>query len=161
MTTEVQSIIIFVAVQLVNVIISTIKSVLTVNGSRWTATWINTVSYTFAAVITKMITEQSFAVVIAATATTNLVGVYIGRLITDKTRQTKLWTVQATLRGAMRDDVECELRMKHIQYTLIPALNDRYFISIFSYSKNESRLIERILGKRAIPFTITENRRGF
>lgn len=71
------SLVIFIVIQFANVIISTIKSVLTVKGGKTTAAIINAVSYTFAAVVTKFITEQSFLWVILITFFTNLIGVYL------------------------------------------------------------------------------------
>ena len=161
MNAEILSITIFVTIQMMNVILSTIKSILTVNGSRWTAAWINAISYTFGAVITKLITRQSFEVVIIVTLFTNLIGVYVAKLIMDKTRRPRLWTVSATLREANRERVETDLRLQSIQYTLLPAMNDRYLINIFSYSKHESHIIQEILDASGVPFTITENRKSF
>ena len=83
-------VILFIVFQFINVIISTIKSILTVNGSRMTAAVINAVSYTFYAVVTKMLTEQPFEVVIPVTFLTNLIGVYVAKWILDKTRKEKL-----------------------------------------------------------------------
>lgn len=77
-------VILFIVFQFINVIISTIKSILTVNGSRMTAAVINAVSYTFYAVVTKMLTEQPFEVVIPVTFLTNLIGVYVAKWILDK-----------------------------------------------------------------------------
>lgn len=161
MNAAILSITIFVAIQMVNVILSTIKSILTVNGSRWMAAWINAISYTFGAVITKLITQQSFEVVIIVTLFTNLIGVYIAKLIMDKTRRPRLWTVSATLRETTREQVETDLRLQSIQYTLLPAMNGRYLINIFSYSKHESHIIQEILDANEVPFTITENRKSF
>lgn len=149
---------IFVAIQMLNVIISTVKSILTVNGSKMTAAVVNSVSYTFANVVTKLLTQQPFEVIIVTTIVTNMIGVYAAKWLMEKTRKERLWTVMATLRSSNKDDVEELLKMRGIQYTLIPAENDRWFANIFSHSKAESALIREILQKWDIKHTIVENR---
>lgn len=151
-------ILLFVLFQFVNVIISTIKSILTVNGSRMTAAVINAVSYTFYGVVTKMLTEQPFTVIITVTFLTNLIGVYIAKFIMDKARKEKLWIVTATIRSADQTNIEALLRLNHLGYTIIPAHNDRFVFNIFSYSKDQSSSIREILQTVHAPYTIIENK---
>ena len=149
---------IFVTIQMVNVIISTIKSILTVNGSKMTAAVVNSVSYTFANVVTKLLTQQPFEVIIVTTMVTNMVGVYAAKWLMEKTRKERLWTVMATVRSDHKDDVEEALQRRSIQYTLVRAENDRWFVNIFSHSKAESAMIREILHQWDIRHTIVENR---
>lgn len=149
---------IFVTIQMVNVIISTVKSILTVNGSKMCAAVVNAVSYTFANVVTKMLTQQPFEVIIATTLFTNIIGVYAAKWLMEKTRKERLWTVMATIRSDHKDDVENALQKRSIQYTLVRAENDRWFINIFSHSKAESAMIREILHQWDIRHTIVENR---
>lgn len=48
----------FITVQFINVIISTIKSILTVKGGKWTAGLVNATTYTMSAVLIKFIANQ-------------------------------------------------------------------------------------------------------
>lgn len=109
----------------------------------------------------KLITAQPFEVVITVTIITNLIGVYIGRLITDKRKPVKLWTITATLKEDVPADIEDNLKKRSIQYTLLPALNNRHLITIFAYTKAESALIKEILDAYNVPFAITESRDTF
>ena len=155
------SLVIFIVIQFANVIISTIKSVLTVKGGKTTAAIINAVSYTFAAVVTKFITEQSFLWVILITFFTNLIGVYLAKWLLEKTKKERLWTIMTTAREDNHAEIEQQLRRRDIQYTLLPAANDRYFIHIFSYSKAESAMISEILEQFSLKYSIVENRSSF
>lgn len=152
---------VFVAIQLVNVIISTIKSIVTVNGSRMSASVVNAVSYTFGAVITKLLTEQSFEVAIAVTFITNLVGVWLGKYIMDKRKPERLWTVNATVRGKEKQALEEKLRQRSIQFVLLPAENDRYLYTIFAHSKAESSLLQEILAGFKVKYNIVVSRTNF
>lgn len=154
----VTSIVIFVIIQLVNVFLSTIKSVLTVNGSKSTAAVINSISYTIGAVITKLLTEQSFVVAIVVTFFANLIGVYAAKLFLETTKKEKLWIYLATITSVdEQKEVEKELKYRNIQFTLLTAENNRYFITIFSYSKAESAYIRELLKQHHIKYSILEN----
>lgn len=151
----------FVVIQLVNVIISTIKSIVTVNGSRKNASIINAISYTFGAVITKLLTQQSFEVAIIVTFITNLLGVWIGKYIMDKRKPENLWTVNATVRSKEKSALEKALLHRGIQFILLPAENDRYLYTIFARSKAESALLEDILKNFDVKYHIVVSRENF
>ena len=107
----------FIAIQFINVIISTFKSILTVKGSKMTASIINAISYTFGAVVTKLITEQSFEVVILVTFFANFIGVYIAKWILEKREPVKLWVYQVTVRDKELGDIENELLNRNVNET--------------------------------------------
>ena len=69
----------FAVIQVINVILSTVRSILTVNGSKLTASLVSSISYTIGAIITKMVTQQNFEVIIVVTFFTNLIGVYVAK----------------------------------------------------------------------------------
>ena len=71
--------ILFFVLQLINVIMSTTRSILTIKASPRTACIVNAVSYTFYNAIVKLITAQSIAVVVTVTFITNIIGVYLAR----------------------------------------------------------------------------------
>lgn len=152
------SIAIFTVIQLINVFISTIKSITTINGSKASAAIINAVSYTFGAVITKLITEQSFIVAIIVTFLANIVGVYAAKFFLEATKKERLWLYLATITSEEEQQkVEQELKYRNIKFTLLTAENDRYFITIFSYSKAESAFIIEILKQYNIKYSVIES----
>lgn len=152
-----KDLLIFIGVQLLTTMLSTAKTILTVQASKSVAALINAISYTLGAIMMKLLTKQDMEVVISVTFFCNLVGVYIAKMIIDKTRKTRLWIINATVKNNLRDDVERKLRDRKIQYTLLEAKNNRDFFSIFSYSKGESILIKEILEEYHIKYSIIES----
>lgn len=152
-----KDLLIFIGVQLLTTMLSTAKTILTVQASKSVAALINAISYTLGAIMMKLLTKQDMEVVISVTFFCNLVGVYIAKMIIDKTRKTRLWIINATVKNNLRDDVERKLRDRQIQYTLLEAKNNRDFFSIFSYSKGESILIKEILEEYHIKHSIVES----
>lgn len=141
-------ILIFTGVQFINVIVSTIKSVATIKSSPSIAAAINAISYTISAIITKFITQQSFEIVIVVTLITNLIGVFIGRLLTDRLQKEKLWVYNCRLKCTQQEmiNLKQELNKYNIDciYTEI-ALNTKYKCEIDAHSKNDSMIIKEIL----------------
>ena len=78
--------IIFFTLQFINVVLSTMKTVLTVKANKHIAMLINTVTYTFYSGVVKLMTGQDMVVVLAVTFLTNVIGVYIAMFILDKSR---------------------------------------------------------------------------
>lgn len=148
---------IFIIIQLVTTIVSTAKTILTVQASKTTASIVNAFSYTLGAILTKLITTQDLEIIIAVTFFSNLIGVYVAKLIIEKTRKTRLWIVNATVKNGLREQVEKDLLDRSIQYTLLNARNNRDFFTIFSNSKGESILIKEILEKYSIKHSIIES----
>jgi hypothetical protein len=90
-------------------------------------------------------------------AVTNLVGTYIGKWILEKMRRERLWTVNATIRNHSQEYVENEFLKRGIQYTLLPAVNDRMLLCAYSYSKAESSLVKEILEHEHVRYTVVES----
>ena len=88
---------------------------------------------------------------------TNLIGVYIARLAMDKARPERFWTIAGTLRGRSRAYVESELKRRGVQYTLLPAANDRMLATAFCASKAESSIVKEIFAHEGMRYTVTEN----
>lgn len=148
------SIIIFAIAQTINVITSTIKSILTINGGKHTAGLANAISWTVSAIIIKLISKHGLEIVIPITFVTNYIGVYIGKTIMDKFKPVKLWTIQATLKDVDIEKIEKSLISRSIKFVIVPAMNDRTVLNIFAYTKAESALAVELLETNEIPYVV-------
>ena len=117
MNKEILDILIFIGAQLITTMVSTAKTILTVEASKSVAAIVNAVSYTLGAILMKLITKQDMTIVISVTFFANLFGVYLAKLIIEKTRKDKLWIVNATVKNNISDDVEGELLNSCLLYT--------------------------------------------
>lgn len=154
------SIIIFIIAQTINVITSTIKSILTINGGKHIAGLANAVSWTVSAIIIKLISKHGLEVVIPITFITNYVGVYIGKSIMDKFKPIKLWTMQATLKDVDIEKIEKSLISRSIKFVIVPAMNGRTMLNIFAYTKAESALAIELLEINKIPYAVFSSQFG-
>lgn len=152
-------IIAFFISQLVNVILSTIKSVLTIKGTRFTATCINTISYTInAAVINQIGKVDDIFLVCLFTAITNIVGVSFSLWMLDKVRKDQLWRISATVKTEFFDLLIDELHQNDIAFiTYQTSWEKRTPIDVFSQTKQQSALIKKIFTKYQVKYTISIN----
>ena len=93
------AILIFIICTLANVVISTIKSVMTIKGGKVSAALWNALSfglYTYIVVLTATAPVSTLWKVII-TAGCNLVGVFCVKLVEEKMRKDRLWKVEMTI----------------------------------------------------------------
>ena len=150
-------IIAFTAAQLVNVLLSTIRSVVLIKGSRKTAVIFNAVSYTIGALVTGLIAGvvKNVPLICLVTAATNLAGTWMGLLIIDKVRKDQLWRISATVRSSQFQDLVNDLHRSKVDFiTYETQWTERTPIDVFSKSKEESSLIKEIFKKYNVKYTI-------
>ena len=143
-------IIIFTILQLVNVILSTIRSVLTVKSGKLVASISSAIYFGFYTVIViyTAADNMNLWIKVGITAATNLVGTYIGKLILDKSKKEKLWDITATVKARQLEDVCNELNEHSLLHTRLEMNNKKYWlIHTYAKGKEESRMIRDIFEK--------------
>ena len=143
-------IILFIILQLVNVILSTIRSVLTVKAGKVVASISSAIYFGFYTIIVIYTAADNMElwVKVLITAITNLIGTYIGKLILDKSKKEQLWDITATVKAKYIDDICRELDEKSLLHTKIEMNNPKYWlIHTYAKGKEESRMIRDILAK--------------
>lgn len=93
------AIILFIICTAVNVVLSTIKSLATVNGGKFAAAFWNAVTYGFYTYVVILTTIDGISTVekMLITFACNFVGVYIVKLFEEKARKDKLWKVEMAI----------------------------------------------------------------
>jgi len=148
----------FFIATLVNVVLSTIKSVITIKGGPITASVMSAVAYGFNTLVIKMITGVETWVAVLASVVCNLIGVYIGLVITDKLRKDQLWKITVSIPTEKLHDFKTDLNEKEIAFVAYETSWDKYkVVDIFSKSKKESRVAREIINKYNAKYTISAN----
>lgn len=147
-------VVIFVICSLVNVILSTLKTLIMVNAGRGSAIVINAVCYGFYTLVVKQLTSVDYVTAIIVTILANIVGVWISYKIMDLFKKDKLWRITATLKNKKQLD-ECvkALEKYNISFTQI---KDSLSIDIYSYTQKESSIIKTILNNYDYKYFIQE-----
>ena len=129
-------VIIFIVCSLVNVILSTLKTLIMVNAGRGSAIIINAVCYGFYTLVVKQLSSVDYITAVIVTILANIVGVWISYKIMDLFTKERLWRITATLKSKKEFD-ECvkALEKYNIGFTPIEKTNS---VDIYSYNQKES-----------------------
>ena len=112
--------IIFIALNIANVIIQTVKSIATVKCGKVSAAVINAVAYGLYTIVTVyLMCELDLYLKAGIVALCNLVGVYVVKLIEEKARKDKLWKVEMTLPPEHAEKVHTMLQLVGIPHNYI------------------------------------------
>ena len=150
------AIIIFTVCSLVNVILSTMKTILTVRSTKIVASVINAVTYGFYAIVVKQLASLDLTVTVIVTIATNLIGVYISMWIMDKMKKDCLWKISIITKDK---SIVKKIENFDIEYTLSPIQYKKetyYSIEIFSKNQKDSTIIKNILNEYKVKYNVTE-----
>ena len=147
-------VIVFCICSLVNVILSTLKTLIMVNAGRGSAIIINAVCYGFYTFVVKQLAEVDYWTAVLVTIGANIVGVWISYKIMDLFKKDKLWRITVTLKNKKALD-ECKVNLEkyNIGFTPIEKTNS---IDIYSYNQKESAIIKTILANYDYKYFIQE-----
>jgi len=155
------SVLLFFCSSLLNVVLSTMKTVLTVKASKQVATLINCVNYTINTVIIKQISECEVWIAAVITFITNLIGVYFALWLIDRFKKDKVWKISVTIKDifALYQVVDT-LDEKDIAYTYTSIYYSKMkkggHLEIFVKNKDESKLVKEILDSIKCKYDIVE-----
>lgn len=150
------AIIIFTVCSLVNVVLSTMKTILTVRSTRTVASIINAVTYGFYAIVVKQLASLDVTVTVIVTIATNLIGVYFSMWLMDKMKKDCLWKISVTTKD---QSIAKKIENFDIEYTMSPIQykNETYYsIEIFSKNQKDSTIIKNILNEYNVKYNVTE-----
>ena len=147
-------IVVFCVCSLVNVILSTLKTLIMVNAGRGSAIIINAICYGFYTFVVKQLAEVDYWTAVIVTILANIIGVWISYKIMDLFKKDKLWRITVTLKSKKAlDECEANLEKYYIGFTPIEKTNS---IDIYSYNQKERAIIKNILGNYDYKYFIQE-----
>ena len=138
-------IIIFVLLNIVNVIIQTVKSIATIKCGKNMASIINAVAYgLYTIVVVYTVCDLPLWFKVAVVAVANLIGVYVVKLIEEKNRKDKLWCIQATIPSEVAEKVNYDLEVNGLSYNYID-IKKYYLFNVYCENKEQSEIATVIL----------------
>ena len=147
-------IVVFCICSLVNVILSTLKTLIMVNAGRGSAIIINAVCYGFYTLVVKQLTSVDYVTAVTVTILANIVGVWVSYKIMDLFKKDRLWRITVTLKNKKVLD-ECKKNLEKYNIGFTP-IKDSLSIDIYSYNQKESAIIKTILANYDYKYFIQE-----
>lgn len=149
-------ILLFIILQVVNVILSTIKSIVMIRGNKWATIIANTIYFgIYTAVIKQVASIDNIWLLIGVTMAANFIGTWVGLNITEKMRKADLWIIKTVIRIEHIKDYKKALNESNIKYISYQTTWDEYTaVDIFSESRTQSKAIKEILGKFKVKYSV-------
>ena len=150
---------VFIVLNIANVIIQTVKSIATVKCGKVSAAVINAVAYGLYTIVTVyLMCELDLYLKAGIVALCNLVGVYVVKLIEEKARKDKLWKVEATVPFYETDHLHAELKDELIDHNYVENVGNWSIFNIYCPTQEQSRIAKQILGKHQAKYFVSESK---
>ena len=149
----------FIILNILNVIIQTVKSIATVKCGKTAAAIINAVAYGLYTVVTVyMMCELELWLKALIVAVANLIGVYVVKFLEEKARKDKLWRVESTVEKCYRDELHETLLQIDISHNYIDNVGRYAVFNIYCPTQKESAIVKEILSKYNAKYFVTETK---
>lgn len=147
----------FVVFNIVNVIIQTIKSIVTIKCNKWVAAVVNAIAYglyTYIVVLTASNLDLWFKITVTAAA--NLVGVFVVKWVEEKRRKDKLWKVEVTVPSKWTNAVYFDL--KDVPHNYIEGLGKYTLFNFYCATQKESAKVKAIVEQYGAKYFASESK---
>lgn len=152
---------VFIILNVVNVIIQTVKSIVTINGTKWTASIVNAVAYGLYTIVVVFMSAEGLGLLWKALiiGLANLVGVYVVKVIEEKTRKDRLWKVEATVPSYLILDLHKILNEGGVPHSWLDiGTTDRVLLNCYCNTKNDSELVKELLDNAGAKYFVSESK---
>lgn len=151
---------VFIGLNIANVIIQTVKSIATVKCGKGIAAIVNAVAYGLYTVVTVyLMCELSLGLKALIVALCNLVGVYVVKLIEEKARKDKLWKVEATFphKGNFIHNLKVWAEVNHIALNYID-IEKYYVVNFYCPTQKESSIVREFVARFGGKYFVSESK---
>jgi uncharacterized protein YebE (UPF0316 family) len=147
---------------IVNVVIQTVKSIATIKCGKTAAAIVNAIAYglyTYIVVLTMCDLPLLAKCLIVAGA--NFVGVWVVKYFEEKARKDKLWKVEATVRNEIyfTDYIKNKCKEHFIPYSIIGVENVDYVVfNFYCATQEKSRIVKEICDTCLAKYFVSESK---
>ena len=148
---------VFVGLSIVNVIFSTIRTIITINGNKLTASLISGGYFAFYNIM-MIYTVADFPMwqKCVITFVCNVIGVYLVKWGEEKGRKDKLWKVEATIPREWAGAVHFDL--KDIPHNYVENVGKYTLFNFYCATQKESAKVRDILAQYEVKYFVSESK---
>lgn len=156
---ETKLLILFIVMNIINVIIQTIKSIATIKCGKVAAALINAGAYglyTYIVVLTMCDLPLLTKCLIVAVA--NFIGVYVVKYFEEKSRKDKLWQVQATVLRGWTKELHSKLDEADLSHNYLENVGKYTLFNIYCETQEESSKAKKLLDHYQAKYFVSESK---
>ena len=150
---------IFIVLSVINVIFSTVRSIVTIKGGKFVASIVSGGYFAFYNVML-IYTVMDFPMwqKCLITFVCNVVGVFIVKFVEELLQKDKLWKIEATIVRSYQADV-CEMLNKaQVPYNYIEGIGKYTIFNVFCATQNQSIAVKEILKAYNAKYFVSESK---
>lgn len=149
----------FVILNIVNVIIQTVKSLATVKCGKTVASIVNAIAYgLYTVVVVYTVCDLPLWLKVVVVGVANLIGVYVVKLIEEKSRKDKLWKIECTVPNDQRMYLCYDLKEK-VPFNCYEVFESDYTVfNIYCKTQLQSAYVKECLAQRNAKYFVSETK---
>lgn len=152
-----QLLITFIVLNILNVIIQTVKSIVTIKCGKGIAAIVNAVAFGLYTIVTVyLMCELNLYLKAGIVALCNLVGVYVVKWCEEKARKDKLWKIELTVPTKYKDAIDFDLRA--IPHSYIELSNKHTLFNFYCATQTDSVKVKAIANQYEAKYFVAESK---
>lgn len=156
---DVKLLIIFIILNIFNVITQTVKSIATVKCDKVVAAIVNAIAYGLYTIVTVyMLCDLPLAWKAFIVAMCNLIGVYAVKALEEKARKDKLWKVEATVSAQYAERLHNELSVVKLSHNYIDKIGKYVIFNVYCETQADSIEAKKLLDYYHAKYFVSESK---
>lgn len=149
----------FIILNIVNVIMQTVKTMVTVKAGKGIAALVNALTFGIYTVVTVyMLCDLPLFTKALVVALCNLVGVYVVKWVEEETRKDKLWKVELTVRNFHTTHLHDDLEELDIPHSYIENVGKYSIFNVYCATQKESVLVKQVADRFCAKYFVSETK---
>lgn len=146
----------FIIINVVNVVLQTIKSLLTTKGNKWAAAVGNALAYgLYTVLLVYMNCDLSLMAKVFIVGGCNFIGVFVVKFVEEKLQKDRLWEVRLTIKAENGASLDDELTDQNISHNF--QIIDRWAVfNCYCPTKKESHIVRETAKRYDAKFFASE-----
>ena len=152
-------ILIFTIATVINITLSTIRSLCTIKGGKWISATTNAICYGFYPLVVMLTAKDTVHILVnmSITAVANFVCVWLIKFCEEKARKDKLWKIEATVPKEKRGILHSDLTLEEIPHNYIEVGKYTIF-NVFCETQKESAKAKNIIDCHHAKYFVSESK---
>ena len=150
---------VFVGLSIVNVVFSTVRSIVTINGSKTVASLLSGGYFAFYNIM-MIYTVADFPMwqKCVITFVCNVIGVFLVKWGEEKARKDKLWKVEATVNEPYKESLIEALKKADLPFNYIEGIGKYVLFNIYCETQADSKAVKGLLDFHKAKYFVTESK---
>ena len=151
--------IIFIVLNIVNVILQTVKSIATVKCGKGMAALVNAIAYgLYTVVLVYTVCDLPLWLKVIVVGGCNLIGVFVVKWGEEKARKDKLWKVEATVYEPYKESLINALKNTYVPFNYIEGVGKYVLFNIYCETQTDSKAVKGLLDFHKAKYFVSESK---